>query len=121
MTDHRGRVAEVLANAPSPDIRLVVATDNQRVSGLGDQGAGGMAMAIGKVALYTAAAGIHPTGTLPISLDAGTDDASLLEDELYVGWREPRLRGRRPVWRETACGAPSPSSTGRGSSSREAP
>lgn len=91
--DHRGRVAEVLANAPTPDIRLVVATDNERVPGLGDQGAGGMAMAIGKVALYTAAAGIHPTGTLPISLDVGTDDASLLDDELYVGWREPRLRG----------------------------
>ena len=91
--DHRGRIAEVLANAPFTGVRLLVATDNQAILGIGDQGAGGMAIPIGKLAIYSAAAGIHPAETLPVSLDVGTANRALLDDPLYMGWRQPRLTG----------------------------
>jgi malate dehydrogenase (oxaloacetate-decarboxylating) len=92
-TTDRGHVAEALRNAAQEDIRIIVVTDNEAILGIGDQGVGGMGIAIGKVSLYTVGAGIHPVHALPLDFDVGTDNAALLRDPLYLGARHPRLRG----------------------------
>jgi malate dehydrogenase (oxaloacetate-decarboxylating) len=91
--EQRERIEAVLGNAGIPDPAVIVVTDGERILGLGDQGAGGMGIPIGKLCLYTLCAGVSPYSTLPITLDVGTDNEERLQDPLYLGMRHRRIRG----------------------------
>lgn len=91
---NRHRLDDMLQNATRRKVKVIVVTDGERILGLGDQGIGGMGIPIGKLSLYTACGGISPAYTLPVVLDAGTNNQELLEDPMYMGWRHERISGQ---------------------------
>ena len=93
-SNERGRIKEVLHNWPHPEAKIIVITDGERILGLGDLGADGMGIPIGKLSLYTACAGIHPAACMPVMFDVGTNNESLLNDPLYNGLEQRRMRGQ---------------------------